>query len=127
MEMSPEYAQETANFLAQQGFTLDLKTQPVLDKHTQEKRYQSTQYRLTCTQQNLVLEVVSYPDDSHRYFLEIQHYFLASFSFELDSWKYRDEHIEFRYYTNPETGGALTFKLFYPDQPLEAEVNTEIA
>ncbi len=116
MEMSPEYARETASVMAKRGYTLEVKEKERIDDDI--LRFKGVYYHFSADQQNLVLEVLRYPDQQVRYFLEIaQYYGLSSFSFELDSWKYREEYIEFRYYTNPETGGALTLKLQFPDSP----------
>jgi hypothetical protein len=113
MEMSPEYADETTAVMAEHGYTLNIDKENRMDGSI--LRFESTRHQLRAENQQLILEVIRYPDGEARYFLEIARYGgLSSFSFELDSWKYRDDHVEFRYYTNPDTGGALTFKLKYP-------------
>jgi hypothetical protein len=113
MEMSPKYAAETASELAQHGYTCEQSEEERRDGDV--LRFKATRYALTAPRQRLIMEVVSYPDGDTRYFLEIAEYHgLSSFSLELDSWKYRDDYIEFRYYTNPETGSALTLKISYP-------------
>jgi len=79
--------------------------------------YRSTQYRLVAEPEVWTLEVVAYPDGHVRYYLEIERYHgLKSRSFPLDSWKFRESHIEFRYQAHPESGLALTFELSYPDR-----------
>jgi len=114
MEMSPEYAMETARVMSERGYTLEVEENERIDDDV--LRFKGVYYRLGADQQKLVLEVIHYPDQEVRYFLEIAEYYgLSSFSFELDSWKHREEHVEFRYYTNPETGGALTFNLNFPN------------
>lgn len=118
MEMSPEYAKETAANMAERGYTLSIDKEKRTDGSI--IRFKATRYQLTAENQKLVLEVIRYPDDEVRFFLEINQYFgLSTFSFELDSWRYREDFVEFRYYTHPETGGALTFKLQYPSQGTE--------
>lgn len=113
MEMSPEYADETAAEMTEHGYTLNTDKENRMDGSI--LRFKSTRHHLSAENQHLILEVIRYPDGEIRYFLEIAMYGgLSSFSFELDSWKYRDDHVEFRYYTNPETGGALTIRLNYP-------------
>lgn len=114
MEMSPEYAAETARVLEERGYDCLTSTERRMDGET--LRYEATRYELTAPGRALILELLAYPDGEVRYFLEIADYYgLSSYSFELDSWKHRDDYVEFRYYTNPETGGALTFKVGYPD------------
>ena len=114
MEMTPAYAAETADVLSSHGYTCDIDTEE--RRHDNDPVFTATRYRLSAPAQTLVLEVIIYPDDEVRYFLEISDYHgLSSYSFELDSWKHRDGYIEFRYYTHPETGGALTLKIQYPD------------
>ncbi len=116
MEMSPEYALETVRIMSERGYTLETEEMERIDGDV--SRFKGVYYRLGSAQQRLVLEVLHYPDTRVRYFLEIAEYYgLSSFSFELDSWKHHEEYIEFRYYTNPETGGALTFKLRFPNSP----------
>jgi hypothetical protein len=113
MEMSPEYAAETARVLEQRGYRLETSDEERLDGDV--LRFTVTRYIFSAPAQRLGLEVLRYPDNDVRYYLEIFEYHgLSSYSFELDSWKYRDDYIEFRYYTHPETGGALTLKLLYP-------------
>jgi hypothetical protein len=113
MEMSPNYASETADVLANHGYSLKTDEQECTNQT--ELRYNAIRYHLTAKNQELILEVVSYPNGDNRYYLEIVQYLgLSTFSFELDSWRFRDDHIEFRYYTNSETGEALTIKLVYP-------------
>ncbi len=113
MEMSPDYARETAEALESCGY--DRVTEEETVSHAGEDCYRSIRHRLTAAQQKLVLECVIYPDDDVRYYLELVRYFgLRSSSFPLDSWKYRDDRVEFRYYTQPSTGAALTFVLTYP-------------
>lgn len=99
--------------MAENGFRLEtIREQQLSGKGLQ---IDSVRYLLTASEQKFILEVISYPDSKARYFLKIEQYYgLSSYSFELDSWKYHLSHIEFRYYTNPETGGALTLKLQYP-------------
>ncbi len=113
MEMTPEYAAETAEALSGFGYRCDINTED--RKKDGRLLFSATRYRLSAPNQFLVLEVILYPDNEVRYYLEINQYHgLSCFSFELDSWKYRADFIEFRYYTHPETGSALTLKLLYP-------------
>lgn len=120
MEMSADYAEETARALAERGYRCERSEERRMDGEV--LRFSATRYALTAPGQRLLLEVLAYPDGELRYFLEIADYHgLSSYSFELDSWKYRDEYIEFRYYTHPETGGALTLQIAYPDTRAEGE------
>lgn len=114
MEMSPEYAAQTAGELTRHGYVCQQSEEERKDGEI--LRFTATRYALSAPGQQLILEVVRYPEGDARYFLEIAEYHgLSSYSLELDSWKYRDDFIEFRYYTNPETGGALTLKIAYPE------------
>jgi len=93
MEMSPEYAMETARVMSERGYTLEIEENERIDDDV--LRFKGVYYRLGADQQKLVLEVIHYPDQEVRYFLEIAEYYgLSSFSFELDSWKHREEHVE---------------------------------
>ena len=114
MEMSPQYAEETARHAAARGYELevsrDVKT---LNEATV---YRSTKYHLVAPRKRWSLEVLTYEDGELRYFLEIEeHHGLRCRSFPLHSWKYRDSHIELRFPSDPQTGLALTFELRYPD------------
>lgn len=65
----------------------------------------------------ITLEHIPY-EDGHRYFIEVHNHFgLAMTSFEMDSWKHREDRVEFKFYIHPQTGMGLSFILYF--QPAE--------
>ncbi|MEM1249409.1 MAG: hypothetical protein AAGK22_23750 [Acidobacteriota bacterium] len=113
MEMSPDYAETTARALARSGYSLH-KTRSTVSGN--RATYGSTRYELRAPNRRFVLEVVDQEGEPSRYFLEIgEHHGLRTVSLELDSWKFGDRCIEFRYVTDPRTGGAVTFILDHPE------------
>ena len=110
MEMSLGYLQETINALEERGYK-SIKTEDDLQKDG-VKIYDRTSFDLSLGEDvRVVLEHLIYPNGEESYWLEIKKYYkLWSYNFEIDSWKYRDDRVEFRYYTR-EDGVALTFIL----------------
>lgn len=109
--MTAAYMAQTAAHLKAAGFELAQSEETrVRDGATVFHR---TRYQ--CKREpdvDLVLEVLTYPDGRENYFLELLKVGpLQSFSFPLDSWKYRPDSVEFKYYINPESGLGLSFKL----------------
>ena len=108
--MSLSYMRQSATFLSQWGFEVEEK-EGVLGSDAAGDCI-SHQFRLRREGEELVLEAVVHPTYGLRYFLEIVHFHgMSSFSFPLDSWKHRDERIEFKYYCLPNDGRGLSFIL----------------
>jgi hypothetical protein len=58
------------------------------------------------------LELVERPGEHERYFLEIIRFHgLRSFSFPLDSWKFKGTSLELKYYALPDSGLGLALTL----------------
>jgi len=108
--MSLGYLHETIQALEERGYT-SLKTEDNLEKDG-VKIFDRTRYELTHGEEvQFNLEYLLYPNGEETFWLEIKKYYkMWSYNFEIDSWKYRDDRVEFRYYTR-EDGVALTFIL----------------
>jgi hypothetical protein len=111
MEMSAAYMRQTSEHLGTKGFTVQAEFDQI--EGAQGNVFPRTRYHCTkAPSVHLVLEAVSYPQDKDRFFLEVrQFHSLYSHSFPLDSWKFRDHQIEFKYLADRETGLGLTFVL----------------
>ena len=114
MKLSASYLAPTAAHLREAGYLVTENTQV---KH----RGDDVIFQRTCYQcrslpaVDIVLEAVTYPDGGERYFLEIMRMGpLRSLSFPSDSWKFHPTMIEFKYYSEPETGMGLSFILDLP-------------
>ncbi len=110
MEMSHDYMRETVAKMTGHGFTAD-------EEHAQVPRrgaasYARHTYELVRGEsEHLVLECLIYPDGSETYWLELRRMgTIHTFPFPLDSWKWRDDHVEFSFYGRHD-GSALSFVL----------------
>lgn len=110
MEMSHDYMRETVEVMGRAGFAVEHSESAEPDPA--QPVYERAEYHLRRGDaEDLVLECLTYPDGVETYWLELRKlHTLRSYSFELDSWKYRDESVEFRYYGR-EDGPALTLIL----------------
>ena len=108
MEMTPDYLAETAEFLKSKGFSLHRDQDELLSA---AGLLRTTRYHLERPGQELIFECLQYPDGEARFFLELYHVGLHTFSLPLDSWRFKDELLEVRYYTEPNSGTAMTFIL----------------
>jgi hypothetical protein len=115
MEMTAAYMRQAAEFLTSRGFAL-------AEEHAElgeidGAKCTSTRFVLTRgAHEHLVLELVEHPKEEARYFLEITRFHgLRSFSFPLDSWKFRGASIEFKYYALPDSGLGLALTLDLSD------------
>lgn len=111
MEMSAAYLVETVEHLKARGYE-------VRDEVSQLQRdgvhiFERIRYHcFKAPDTELVLECLTYGDRREAYYLElVRAGRMRSFSFPLDSWKFRADVIEFKYYVHPETGLGLTFFL----------------
>lgn len=93
------------------GFAVDSETQDVADP-AGTTQYVRHRFDLTRgTDQAILLECLVYPDGTETYWLQLRRMLaMRSFPFQLDSWKYHQDRVEFRYYARPD-GVALTFEL----------------
>lgn len=113
MQMSLTYMEETVAALATKGYAVERTLQPIDEEGT----VVGHQFVLTKPSVELHLETVVHPEVESRYFLEITNYHgLWSHSFELDSWKHRDDRIEFKYQPRPDGTGGLAFTLVFEDR-----------
>lgn len=112
MEMSSAYLRQTVDHLQQVGYDVE--------EHTEAKErsgqivFDRTRFRCSkpADQAEFILEVLTYPDGREAYYLELVAIGpMRSFSFPLDSWKFRPDSVEFKYYLHPETGLGLSFIL----------------
>lgn len=111
MEMSADYLAKTIAHLKDAGYS-------VVTEHDAPQRdgrtiFARTRYHCQRTEQDhLILELLTYPNRVEAYYLEIVRMgAIHSFSFPLDSWKFRPTSIEFKYYLHPDTGLGLSFFL----------------
>ncbi|MCH2110477.1 MAG: hypothetical protein MK135_14235 [Polyangiaceae bacterium] len=66
-------------------------------------------------EERLLFEAVDHPQEGMRYFLEVAEFHgLSSFRLPLDSWKIWPDRLEFKYYSLPENGRAVSFILDLP-------------
>lgn len=110
MDMSHDYLRETLDFMKGRGFTM----------RTEEDRQGSpgggsgfSRHRYHMERENtyFIFEYLEHDMQDHgRYFLEIvQYHDLWTYSLELDSWKWRNHQIEFKFIYHPESARALAF------------------
>jgi len=114
MEMSKQYMKKTAEHLKEKGYSLEEKVVPYGNDGAM-----GTQFVLQREpKQHFILETLEYSKAAPAYFLEIVQFFgLTSFSFPLDSWKYFQDRVEFKYYVLDNTGIGLSFTLRFSDIP----------
>ncbi len=111
MKMTRAFLAETVEHLAERG----LGAQSRQVSYGSSEEAMGTQYELSARDVQLVIEIVEHVDAEDRFFLEIANFHgMRSTSFPLDSWRYFDDRIEFKYYANTETGMGLSFVLALP-------------
>jgi hypothetical protein len=117
MEMTAEYMRETAAHLEKKGYRVDIETDSV--SRDDQNVFNRTRYAcIKGESEHFVMECLSYSSGTTSFFLEICKYFdIYSHSFPLDSWKYRDHQIEFKYLAERESGLGLSFVLKLPAVP----------
>lgn len=121
MEMSVAYLADTVASMAENGWTLESDEEYVVVEGVLSSMI--TKHRLTQGEDRVLsIEAIAYADGTESYFMAIERYgYITSTSFPLDSWKYRDNRVEFKYYTHPETGLGISFIVWYEDPPTEPE------
>jgi len=121
MEMSHTYLRETLDFMTQRGFTMRSEE----DRQTPPgggPGFSRTRYHLERSDAYFRFEYLEHDAQDHgRYFMEIVRYHgLWTYSLELDSWKWRNHQIEFKFIYHPESARALAFIFNMPppvDEP----------
>jgi hypothetical protein len=111
MEMSADYLEKTVAHLESAGYAVTRSHDTA--QHEARTLFDRTRYHcLRNAHDHIILEFLAYPNGSEAYFLEIVRMgAIHSFSFPLDSWKFRPSSIEFKYYIHPESGLGLSFFL----------------
>jgi hypothetical protein len=111
MKMSAAYLEETVAHLAQAGYAVTKSTDT--KKTGEQVAFERTRYECSkAPDSNFVLEVLAYWNGSEAYYMELVRAGpIRSFSFPLDSWKYRPSSVEFKYYIHPASGLGLSFIL----------------
>ena len=110
MEMSHDYMRETVEKMADHGFAVVNAVESV--ERASAPPYERTSYELTRgNDEHVILECLEYPDGPESYWLELRRMgSITSLPFMLDSWKWRDDQVEFSFYGRDD-GSALTFVL----------------
>lgn len=111
MEMSADYLAKTIAHMASAGYTV--KKEEDAPQRDGRAVFDRTRYHCQRGEQDqLILELLVYPNGLEAYYLEIVRMgAIHSFSFPLDSWKFRPASIEFKYYLHPDSGLGLSFFL----------------
>ncbi|MEL6343084.1 MAG: hypothetical protein AAFV53_08105 [Myxococcota bacterium] len=109
--MSTTYLEQTIDWLKVQGFVVE-RTEDTAEQHG-KILFTRTRFDLRRgPDEHLGIEELCYPDGRQIWYLDIVRFHgLRSTSFPLDSWKYRDAYVEFKYYTHPDTGMGLSVVL----------------
>ncbi len=113
MKMTLEYLGETVASLAGHGF--DVVREEDEAHRGEVLLFRRVRYRLErgCAE-CVVIEALSYPDDSVAWWLAVEQWHgLVANSFPVDSWKHREDRVEFKYYAPAETGLGLAFTLWF--------------
>lgn len=116
MEMSNAYLTETVESLASKGFTRN--SSDFKHQRDGELIYEGVRHVLQRPDEQFALECLQYPDGTEQYFLEIVGFHgMMTYPFQLDSWKHRDNRVEFKFCAPQETGVGLSFILALPRPP----------
>ena len=111
MKMTPALMLETAVYLEQAGFRLDLVQNAVCQSAEHIANVVIYDLRRG-DDEHIVLECWEYSDGETRYFLALEAFHgLSSKSFRLDSWIARTNQVEFKFYALAGTGMGLAFVL----------------
>lgn len=109
MEMSLGYMEKTVEFLQTRQFDV-LRTK---DNFADEQGNITVRHTFSLTRgdtESFRLETLVRHDGTLVYYLEIVRFHgLRCYSFPLDSWKFRDAFVEFKFYAPAETGVGLSF------------------
>lgn len=113
MEMSPAYMAETAEVLSKKGYTITITE---LDERVEEQTvYVGQRYTLHADGEHIEMEALTYTDGSHAYYIKLVDFHgMESFSYPLDSWKWRDHLVEFKLVADPATATGLALRVSLP-------------
>lgn len=113
MDMSLDYLRETVEVFASRGF--DVETEESSVEREGEVVHTTVRHLLRRgSDEDFAFSCVRYPDGTESYWLEIRRFHgLRTFDTELDSWKHREDRVEFKYYPR-EDGVGLCFILDLP-------------
>jgi hypothetical protein len=108
MKMSLAYMREAAQFLVEHGF--QLKEEEEILGEVDGLACKVVRFDLQRTAlEHLQWETVVHPQNGEQYFLRLAAFHgLSSFSFPLDSWKFRGHRLEVKFYSLPESGLGLS-------------------
>ena len=120
MKMTAAWMEETVASLEGQGFVCERETAP--RELEGVVVFERTRYvlRRDDGRRRLAVEVLVYPNGTETYWLEVMDWYGLSFTpYQLDSWRHRDDRLEFKYGVDPETAMGLSFTIRYAelDQP----------
>ena len=111
MEMTLAYLEQTLAHLRSKGFAVQSD-----ESHYGEPNVTGKCFHLQRDDLHLAIEAVEHPECEVRFFLEIPRIrSLRSTSFPLDSWRFFDDRIEFKYYADARTGMGLSFVIDLED------------
>lgn len=108
MKMTADYMVQSVEFLANHGFEQATESRFYGDETS------ATVYRMRRGPEEILeLEAVRYESGEESFHLQIESFHgLTSTSYRLDSWKYFDHRIEFKYGVDPQTGRGLSLVLW---------------
>jgi hypothetical protein len=115
MKMSNTYMQTTAQHLASRGF--------LLTTDVDEKRdavgtclFVRTRYLLKRAMESIVMEALIHHTGKEAFYLEFGWHSASFLSFPLDSWKHRDDRVEFKFRPTDDTGEGLALTVWLRQQ-----------
>ncbi len=107
MEMSPAYLQETAEHLAEKGYSLKAH-------QTEYGEANGTMFVLSRPNEQIDLEHVVHPDGSVYYYFALLFHGIKARSFPLDSWRHWPDRVEFKLRVHPDLGSGYAFTIDLP-------------
>jgi len=112
MDMSRQWMQETAEAVEAAGWR-------VVCSEKDDEAFHRVRYDIHGgDREHLVLECLTYPEGEERYWLQLVGWHgLRCHPFPLDSWKFRDAFVEFKFLVEPVTGMGLSFMMDFPRMP----------
>jgi hypothetical protein len=125
MEMSAAYMAQTVEHLRKAG---GFEVQTTHEDKTRDGEPVFHRVLHRCHHANgdeLLLETITYPGGREAYHLAVTKIgAMSSFSYPLDSWKFRPTTVEFKYAIHPESGLGLSFILTLQAPPeVKADTN----
>lgn len=109
MKMSVDWLDETASVVAGWGFEHAREEGPeVVDGAV---LYTRVVHTLRQGERQVVLEALTYPDGTVRYWCGLDWAGLSSTPYPLDSWKHHADRVELKFQVDPETSMGLSLVL----------------